>query len=65
MKQTALESFIAAKADIDAMMARLAALSEDHFNVAPDDVNWGHAGTLNHYREKLREICDSAFHEGE
>ena len=28
------------------MLARLAALSQDHFNVAPDEVNWGHVGTL-------------------
>jgi hypothetical protein len=61
----ALNAFIAAKAEIDAMLARLAALSADHFETSPDEIHWGHVGTLNHYRAKLREITDSAFKEGE
>ena len=61
----ALDAFIAAKAEIDAMLARLAALSADHFETSPDEIHWGHVGTLNHYRAKLREITDSAFKEGE
>jgi hypothetical protein len=47
------------------MLARLTALSDDHFNVAPDDINWGHVGTLAHYAELLKRITDSAFKEGE
>ena len=61
----AINAFIAAKAEIDAMLERLAALSADHFETNPDEINWGHVGTLNHYRAKLREISDSAFKEGE
>jgi hypothetical protein len=61
----ALDAFIAAKTEIDAMLERLAALSADHFETSPDEINWGHVGTLNHYRAKLREITDKAFHEGE
>ena len=61
----ALDAFIAAKAEIDAMLQRLTALSADHFETLPDEVNWGHVGTLNHYRNRLREITDSAFKEGE
>ena len=61
----ALDAFIAAKAEIDAMLERLAAFSADHFETSPDEINWGHVGTLNHYRAKLREITDSAFREGE
>lgn len=61
----ALDAFIAAKAEIDAMLARLAANSADHFGYSPDEVNWGHVGTLNHYRARLREINDMAFREGE
>ena len=61
----ALDAFIAAKTEIDAMLARLQALSDDHFETSPDEINWGHVGTLNHYRAKLREITDMAFHEGE
>jgi hypothetical protein len=61
----ALDSFLAAKFEIDALLARLQALSDDHFNASPDTVDWGHVGTLNHYRARLREITDMAFHEGE
>ena len=61
----ALDAFIAAKTEIDAMLQRLAVLSADHFETSPDEINWGHVGTLNHYRTKLREITDSAFKEGE
>ena len=61
----ALDAFLAAKFEIDTMLARLAALSADHFEASPDEIHWGHVGTLNHYRAKLREITDSAFKEGE
>jgi hypothetical protein len=61
----AIDAFIAAKLEIDDMLTRLKALSDDHFNTIPDEINWADVGTLDHYRAKLREICDSAFHEGE
>ncbi len=61
----ALDAFLAAKIEIDAMLERLAALSADHFEVTPDEIHWGHVGTLDHYRAKLREITDMAFREGE
>jgi hypothetical protein len=61
----ALDAFIAAKTEIDAMLERLVALSADHFATSPDDIHWGDVGTLNHYRAKLREITDIAFKEGE
>ena len=60
-----LHAFIAAKTEIDAMLARLAALSADHFETGPDEIHWGHVGTLNHYRARLREIIDIAFRTGE
>jgi hypothetical protein len=61
----ALDAYIAAKTEIDAMLERLAALSANHFEIHPDEINWGHVGTLNHYRAKMREITDMAFKEGE
>jgi hypothetical protein len=63
--RTAINAFISAKLEIDNMLERLKALSDDHFNSNPDEINWADVGTLDHYRAKLREICDSAFHEGE
>ena len=64
-KEDALAAFVSKKAEIDAMLTRLQALSDDHFGYAPDDVTWGHVGTLEHYAELLRRITDSAFKEGE
>lgn len=63
--RTAIDAFISAKLEIDDMLERLKALSDEHFNTDPDVINWADVGTLDHYRAKLREICDSAFHEGE
>lgn len=64
-QQAALAAFVSRKAEIDAMLARLATLSDDHFNASPDAVNWGDVGTLEHYAGLLRRITDSAFGEGE
>lgn len=61
----ALEAFIARKLEIDEMLARLQALSDEHFNAQPDEINWGHVGTLEHYASQLKEITNSAFGEGE
>ena len=61
----ALNAFLATKFQIDAMLDRLKALSDDHFETHPDEINWGHVGTLNHYAGLLRRITDSAFNEGE
>ncbi len=64
-KPTALNAFIAKKVEIDTMLKRLQALSDNHFDVAPDDVSWGHVGDLGRYAELLKQITDAAFHEGE
>ena len=61
----ALDAFIAAKAEIDTMLERLKTLSDDHFETHPDEIHWGHVGTLKHYAGLLRQITDSAFKEGE
>jgi hypothetical protein len=61
----ARDAFIAKKTEIDMMLERLRALSDDHFGYAPDDIDWGHVGTLGHYAEILKRITDAAFKEGE
>ncbi|WP_324755309.1 hypothetical protein [Roseovarius sp. Pro17] len=63
--EAALHAFIGKKAEIDAMLERLKALSADHFETHPDEINWGDVGTLEHYARLLRRITDSAFREGE
>ena len=61
----ALGAFVARKTEFDRLLSRLQRLSDDHFHVLPDQVNWGHAGDVGHYVELLRRITDSAFKEGE
>ena len=64
-REEALAAFVSKKAEVDAMLTRLQALSEDHFGYAPDDVTWSHVGTLEHYAELLKRITNQAFNEGE
>ena len=64
-QEAALAAFMEKKAEIDAMLARLQGMSDDHFNAHPDEINWGHVGTLEHYASLLKRITDSAFGEGE
>jgi hypothetical protein len=64
-KEEALAAFVARKAEIDAMLTRLQALSNDHFNYGPDEITWDHVGTLGYYAELLKRVTDSAFKEGE
>ena len=61
----ALAAFLTRKAEIDTMLARLQALSDEHFEASPDEIHWGHVGDLADISKNLREICDRAFQEGE
>jgi hypothetical protein len=60
----ALATFIAAKTEIDRLLADLAALSANHFHANPDEITWGHVGTANHIRERLKEIASFATGKG-
>jgi hypothetical protein len=64
-KEQALAAFVSKRAEIDAMLTRLQALSGDHFGYAPDEVTWAHVGTLEHYAELLKRVTDMAFNESE
>jgi len=63
--EAALAAFIGKKAEIDEMLARLQALSDDHFGFDPEAVNWGAVGSIDHVASDLREITDFLFGEGE
>jgi hypothetical protein len=64
-REQALAAFVSKKAEIDAMLDRIKALSDDHFNYSPDDITWDHVGTLGYYAEMLKRVTDKAFTEGE
>lgn len=61
----AVEAFLAKKAEIDTMLARLTTLSAEHFNTDPETLHWGHVGNLEFYASILKRVTDSAFREGE
>ena len=54
----ALASFIAGKAEIDALLARIQDASADHFGTEPEAVTWGHVGSLGFVTERLKEIAE-------
>ncbi len=54
----ALAAFMAGKAKIDALLARIAAASDDHFRTQPDQVTWADAGSLGFVTERLKEITE-------
>ncbi len=63
--QAALAAFTAKKAELDAMLARLSAFSDEHFGLTPEEVNWGDVGGLSDWTQKIREVSDRVFREGE
>ena len=54
--EAALQAFIARKAEIDAMLARLAQLSDDHFGADPEAINWADVGTIESYAATLKQL---------
>jgi hypothetical protein len=64
-KEETLAAFVSKKAEIDAMLTRLQALSDDHFGYAPNEITWSHVGTLEHYADLLKRITEMAFKEDE
>ena len=63
--EAALAAFITKKVEIDAMLARLQAFSDDHFGADPERVSWANVGSLEHQANLLKQISDFAFGEGE
>jgi hypothetical protein len=61
----ALAAFVTRKAEIDTMLERLAGFSDEHFDLAPEDVSWGDVANLGYVLEKLRQASDFIFQEGE
>jgi hypothetical protein len=62
--EDAVAAFVGKKAEIDAMLTRLQALSDDHFNYSPDEIDWGHVGTLGYYAEMLERSPTGPSKEG-
>jgi hypothetical protein len=57
--EKALFRFLVAKAEIDEHLRRLTELSGNHFEVTPEDIGWGHVGSLQEVANLLKEIVDN------
>jgi hypothetical protein len=64
-QQKSLEAFMAAKAEFDALVAELQAMSADHFGADPEEVVWEHAEMLKDWNTRLRDITDAYHRRGE
>lgn len=54
----ALAALLAKKAEIDALLARIAAASDDHFGSNPESLTWADAETLGYVTTRLTEITE-------
>jgi hypothetical protein len=57
MKQNEIiERFMKRKAEIDNLLLAIQGMSDDHFGIAPEDINMGHVGNLAHAAHELKGI---------
>jgi hypothetical protein len=55
----AMNAFIARRAEIQDLLARLTDASDDHFGADPYAIDWGHVGTLDSMAASLRDIVEN------
>lgn len=56
----ALSAFVTHKLRFDELLARLRHLSENHFGFAPEEINWGHVGSVESYVQQLQRVVDTS-----
>jgi len=61
----AVEKFLTNKAKIDEALRRLTELSENPFEVNPEDIHYRHVSDLACVAQDLSDITDYMFSEGE
>lgn len=64
-REKARDAFAQKKIQIDAMLGRIKAHSNNHFDVPHDHVNWADVGSLSFCIGQLNRITDHLFDEGE
>ncbi|CAM5204473.1 hypothetical protein CDEF62S_00631 [Castellaniella defragrans] len=60
----AQDEFVALVGEIQARVTRLRGALDNHFDLGPEDINWGHVGDLTQYLEVLTSLTDRVFNEG-
>jgi hypothetical protein len=56
----ALAAFIDRKAEVDRLLRALLTHSDEHLNLAPEEVHWGHVGELDDWLACLRRVAKLA-----
>ena len=64
-QEKSLATFLAKKAEFDALLAELQQASDDHFGADPEAALWGETAWLADATAKLKEITDQHFRRGE
>lgn len=64
-KETALDSFVQKKLNIDHMLNRIQQASNEHFSAHPDAISWADVGSVAEVEAKLKQITGFLFQEGE
>jgi hypothetical protein len=54
---TALEAFVHKKQEVDRFLNQLQQLSDEHFDVSPDQVNWSRVADISRYADVLKQLC--------
>lgn len=56
----AVSAFVTHKLRFDELLEQLRDLSENHFSFDPDEINWGHVGSVESYVQQLQRVVDMA-----
>jgi hypothetical protein len=57
--EKAIDHWMAAYAEITDLLDDMRAYHDDHYELNPDEIHYGHVGDLARYREALRDLRDS------
>ena len=60
VNEKALDEFIGTVAAIEEKLDALTAHIENHMDVAPEEVNWGHVGSAKHLLQLIKEASEFA-----
>ena len=63
--EKALGAFMAKIAEAQSLLAELQAHVDDHMGASPEEINYGHVGSVGYMVEKLAELTDWALGRGE
>lgn len=61
----ALNKFVGLVNEIRTLLGTLNELADEHFNLTPDEIHWGHVGDATETRNALQNILDRINGTGE